>query len=169
MKAAFYKGTRHGWRGIGNRLVRWRTHSAYSHCELVLEAKDGYPPTLTGHWCIGSSATDPIPADSPRRPGKYGGVRLSEIAVTDAAKWDLIDVPDELAGPTLARALPLLGLRYDLRGIFGFALLWTRHRPDRVHCSALIVQSIFELELAHMYHPGQVADLLRLMPRLEPE
>lgn len=162
MKVAFYRSTRHGWRGIGNRLVRWRTNSIYSHCELVLEAADGYPATIDGQWCIGATAADVMPAYSPTRVGGFGGVRGKRIDLSDG-QWDVVDFDQSLAPEALTRAKACLGLRYDLRGIAGFILRWTRHRDNRIHCSALIVWCLFGVKLAEMYSPVMALDLVQTL------
>lgn len=145
MKAAFYTGTRSGWRGIGNVLVRWRLRSQISHCELVFEPGDGVDhlmpqdgqtmlptaqPIDGAHWCASSAAAEPIPRWSKRRPGKTGGVRFKRINVHDPSKWLLVDLGH--AGALFAAEWfrEHEGALYDWQGIVGF-LAWVV--PDKAH------------------------------------
>ena len=143
MKAAFYIGTRSGWRGIGNVLVRWRLRSQISHCELVFEPGDGVDdlmprdgqtmlpttqPVAGEYWCASSSATDPMPTWSPRRAGKSGGVRFKRIDVRDSSKWLLVDVPWADARAAALWFREHQGALYDWQGIIGF-LAWVV--PDK--------------------------------------
>jgi len=138
VKAAFYTGTRSGWRGIGNVLVRWRLRSQISHCELVFEPGDGVDalmphdgktmlptaqPIDGAHWCASSSAAEPIPPWSKRRPGKTGGVRFKRINVHDPSKWLLVDL--DHAGALFAAEWfrEHEGALYDWQAIVGF-LAW---------------------------------------------
>lgn len=143
MKAAFYIGTRSGWRGIGNVLVRWRLRSQISHCELVFEPGDGVDdlmprdgqtmlpttqPVAGEYWCASSSTTDPMPTWSPRRAGKSGGVRFKRIDVRDSSKWLLVDVPWADARAAALWFREHQGALYDWQGIIGF-LAWVV--PDK--------------------------------------
>ena len=143
MKAAFYTGTRGGWRGIGNVLVRWRLRSQISHCELVFEPGDGVDdlmprdgqtmlpttqPVAGEYWCASSSATDPMPTWSPRRAGKSGGVRFKRIDVRDSSKWLLVDVPWADARAAALWFREHQGALYDWQDILGF-LVWVV--PDK--------------------------------------
>ena len=104
VQLALYKG-----RGtLFNRLIRWWTNSAYSHCELVING-----------MCYSSSIRD-------------GGVRGKAMALP-ADKWDLIDLPwadadtcqewfnehaHDKYGFTDLILCQLLGARRDHRGVF---------------------------------------------------
>ena len=87
MKVAFYLGPRRPWYiGIGNVLVRLRLRSQISHCEVVFEPGDGVSdlmPNALGLWCASASASDVIPAWSPRRAGRRGGVRVMRLGEGD--------------------------------------------------------------------------------------
>ena len=149
MKAAFYIGTRSGWRGIGNVLVRWRLRSQISHCELVFEPGDGVDdlmprdgqtmlpttqPVAGEYWCASSSATDPMPTWSPRRAGKSGGVRFKRINVRDASKWRLVDVPWADARRAAQWFVDHQGALYDWQGIVGFIAWPVPDKAGRWSC-----------------------------------
>ena len=149
MKAAFYTGTRSGWRGIGNVLVRWRLRSQISHCELVFEPGDGVDdlmprdgqtmlpttqPVAGEYWCASSSATDPMPTWSPRRAGKSGGVRFKRINVRDASKWRLVDVPWADARRAAQWFVDHQGALYDWQGIVGFIAWPVPDKAGRWSC-----------------------------------
>lgn len=101
MKLASYKGTRAGWQGWFNRLIRWRFSGPYSHSEIVFEPGDGvdnFMPDGTcalspaGElWCGSAVALERLPVWSRYRAGKVGGVRFKRIAL-DPEKWDLLPV-----------------------------------------------------------------------------
>ncbi|WP_025598477.1 hypothetical protein [Burkholderia sp. WSM2230] len=119
MKVAFYKGTRPGLSGIFNRLIRWRTNSPYSHCELVVA------PIDDAHLCASSSLED-------------GGVRFI-VTNLDPARWDVVG---SAIGAVTERAAiewfnDHLGEPYDLAAVFGF-LSRRRHREGHWHCSESI-------------------------------
>lgn len=153
MKLAFYLGTRKPWYiGLGNRLVRLRLRSQISHCELVFEpgddvadllpldapvetAQSSTAPDASGAlWCASSSASDQIPAWSPRRAGRRGGVRFKRINVRDPSKWLLIDVP--WADPRYAALWfkEHQGALYDWQGIVGFVAWPVPGRAERWSC-----------------------------------
>ncbi|MBW9104858.1 hypothetical protein [Paraburkholderia phenoliruptrix] len=119
MKVAFYKGTRPGLSGIFNRLMRWRTNSPYSHCELVLA------PIDDAYLCASSSLED-------------GGVRFV-VTKLDPARWDIVGSG---IGTVAERAAvewfnDHLGEPYNFAAMF--SLLWSRrHREGHWHCSESI-------------------------------
>ena len=98
MKLASYKGTRAGWQGWFNRLIRWRFSGPYSHSEIVFEPGDGVDQVMPDGtcemteagelWCASSVALERLPEWSSYRGGKVGGVRFKRIAL-DPEKWDL--------------------------------------------------------------------------------
>jgi len=117
MKLAFYKGTRPGLSGVMNRIIRWWTHSPYSHCEVVFS--DGA--------CGSASFED-------------GGVRLKTIEMSPD-KWDLIEIDgDEVS----ARNWFMIhyGQGYDVLGLFGF--IWRRGINNRAKwfCSEACAASL---------------------------
>lgn len=101
MLLASYKSTRAGWRGLANRLIRWRLDGQYSHTEVVFEPGDGVdalmpdgdcqPDAGGALWCASSVATERLPAWSHYRAGGIGGVRFKRITL-DPTKWELIAV-----------------------------------------------------------------------------
>ena len=100
MKLASYKGSRSGIYRIGNALIRWRFAGPYSHNEVVFEPGDGVDslmpdktcsPTGDGYWCASSVALETMPAWSPYRAGRTGGVRFKRRPLF-AADFDLIPV-----------------------------------------------------------------------------
>lgn len=98
MLLASYKATRPGLQGLANRAIRLRLRGVYSHSEVVFEPSDGVADLMPDGsaaagadgslWCASSVAAEAMPAHSPRRAGKAGGVRLKRIAL-DEAHWDV--------------------------------------------------------------------------------
>lgn len=104
MQVAFYKGKTR----LFNRLVCWWLRGDYSHCELILDNKDGMSN------CASSSYMD-------------GGVRTKWIAL-DPAHWDVVEVQ----GSRKAALQWLLWHeedRYDILGLLGF--VWRRAYGDQ--------------------------------------
>ena len=141
MLLAFYKSTRPGLQGIANRVIRLRLRSNYSHCEVVFEPEDQVEPWMPDGssasgadgslWCASSVAGEALPAHSPRRAGKTGGVRFKRIAL-NPDHWDVRRVacnPAQAAQWFQDHA----GELYDWQLILGFvswvipqkALRWT--------------------------------------------
>lgn len=94
MKLLSYTGTRPGIAGIGNRLVRWRLSSPYSHSEVMFEPGDGVeylmpdgslePDADGAYWCASASATDVMPNWGDKRcvrAGAKGGIRFKRIVI----------------------------------------------------------------------------------------
>lgn len=134
MKVALYKGTRPGYAGIGNVLVRLRTKSPYSHSEIIFEPSDGpevaalmpdgnLEPDADGAvWCYSATATDKMPdwgPDRNYRAGRTGGTRFKRIKL-DEKNWDIKEAPfaDPVAAAKKARREE--GKAYDWRHIFSF-------------------------------------------------
>ena len=152
MKLAFFTGTRKPWYvGLGNRLVRLRLGSRISHCELVFEPEDGVddlmpldgrtlrPTTnsVSGElWCASSAAAEPIPAFSPRRAGKHGGVRFKRIDLS-GPDWTLVSLDHLDAAQRRAAAVWFKehqGALYDWQGIFGFLAWPIPNKRERWTC-----------------------------------
>lgn len=174
MKAAFYIGTRSGWRGIGNVLVRWRLRSQISHCELVFEPGDGVDhlmpqdgqtmlptaqPIDGAHWCASSAAAEPIPRWSKRRPGKTGGVRFKRINVHDPSKWLLVDLGH--AGALFAAEWfrEHEGALYDWQGIVGFLAWPVPNKADRWTCHEAVGRAL-DIFGAHRLDPASLCEIL---------
>lgn len=131
MKLLSYTGTRPGFAGLGNRLVRIRLNSPYSHTEVMFEPGDDCDeympdgttePDATGAlWCASASATDRMPNWNElrnHRAGKTGGVRFKRIVV-NPANWAVQPFP------FVARDVAywfgcVEGLAYDWRHILSF-------------------------------------------------
>lgn len=131
----FYKG-----RGrIDDRVIRWATRSAYSHCELVFSPS--MPQVGETHHCLSSS-------------GRDGGVRSKDITF-DANKWDFIDIP---WAPSEARIMAARHLyaRYDYPGILlSHVFPLNRHSAHRWFCSELCAYAL-GLPTPHEWSPGRL-------------
>jgi len=143
MRIAFYRGTRPGLAGLGNFLIRRRLSGRYSHSEILFEPgddvdhlmPDGTTAPIDGaYWCASSVAMERLPAWSPRRAGKLGGVRFKRI-VPDPAEWDFSDLPgfDALFAATWAARNA--GTLYDWQLIIGGLAWFVPQKTGRVTCS----------------------------------
>lgn len=73
----------------------------YSHCEMIFEEGDCVtwlmpdgscqPDDDGALWCASSVKDEKLPALSPKRAGKTGGVRFRR-RVIDSANWDIVDI-----------------------------------------------------------------------------
>ena len=134
---AFYRGTG-DW---ADRIVRFATRSAYSHCELIrCETRPKLGMTVE---CLSASRRD-------------GGVRLKRIELVPA-KWCILEVSWAPEG-TWDRAAEKLGAPYEFWSLVTTHLFNFR-RGDRHKwfCSELIAYAL-RLDMPHAYSPG---DLLR--------
>jgi hypothetical protein len=111
MKAAFYKGTHAGLPGQFNRLVRLQDRGPYSHMELVFS--DGISAS--------SSFID-------------GGVRFKWITF-DPAKWDFIDLPDELEDAARWWFSKHEGKAYDYWAVITDAIGFVASSENKWMCS----------------------------------
>lgn len=142
MKLASYHGTRPGILGLGNILIRLRLRGPYSHSEIVFEPGDGVdalmpdgtcaPDADGALWCVSSNGLEHIPAWSPRRHGKRGGVRFKRIVLGD--KWHLRAVQQH---PSVAAAWAVAnqGRLYDWQLVLGFLAWVLPQKNSRVMCS----------------------------------
>ena len=143
MKLASYHGTRAGLMGLGNIAIRLRLRGRFSHSEIVFEPGDGVdslmpdgtcePDADGALWCVSSTGLERLPAWSPRRAGRMGGVRFKRI-VLKPAKWTL-DATD--ADPLFAAqwADENQGRLYDWQLILGFVAWLIPNKRSRVMCS----------------------------------
>lgn len=118
VKIAFYKGTRAGWAGLYNRLVRWFERGKYSHCELVFS--DGISAS--------SSFLD-------------GGVRFKRIEY-DPARWDFVDVPDAMELRARLWFTNHKGAKYDVMGNVRFFFGWMPDNPNKWFCSEAVAAAL---------------------------
>lgn len=143
MRLASYHGTRSGIMGLGNIAIRLRLRGRYSHSEIVFEPGDGVdhlmpdgtcePDADGALWCVSSTSLERLPAWSPRRAGRMGGVRFKRIVLTPT-KWTLDPVQ---ADPLYAAnwAVENQGVLYDWQLIFGFLVWLIPNKRSRVMCS----------------------------------
>ena len=154
MLIASYKHTRPGLQGLFNRIIRLRLRGQYSHSEVVFEPGDGVAHLMPDGsaavgqdgslWCASSVAAEQLPALSPRRAGKSGGVRFKRIAL-DPDHWDLVRVDcDPVAAAQWFKAHE--GELYDWQLILGFVSWVIPQKSQRWTCSesAAVVLGIRE-------------------------
>lgn len=89
MLLATYTGIRPGIQGIGNKAIRWRLGTKYTHSEVLFEPQDNVahlmpdgniePDEFGNYWCASSVFGEKLPKYSLRRAGKTGGVRFKRI------------------------------------------------------------------------------------------
>ncbi len=143
MLIASYKVTRPGMQGIANRVIRLRLRSIYSHCEVVFEPEDQVDQWMPDRsaargadgslWCASSVAAERLPAHTPRRPGRMGGVRFKRI-VLNPDHWDVQRVassPAQAAQWFKAHE----GALYDWQLILGFMSWVIPQKSSRWTCS----------------------------------
>ena len=162
MKLASYIGTRAGIYGLGNILIRLRLRGPYSHSEIVFEPDDGpevaalmpdgsLEPDVNGAlWCCSSVGLERIPAHSPRRPDRLGGVRFKRIKV-HTPKWHLTPLYTD---PIYAAnwAVDNQGKLYDWRLVFGFLVWVLPNKANRYMCNEAALEMMQFLD-AHRFDP----------------
>ncbi len=110
-KAAFYKGTKTGFPGIYNRLVRFIDRGPYSHVEMIFS--DGMSAS--------SSYMD-------------GGVRFKRIDF-DPEHWDFIELPAEKEAEARRWFRDRIGSGYDLAGNMHFVFGPVPESKNKWFCS----------------------------------
>ncbi len=149
MQLASYKSTRPGLQGVANRVIRLRLRGQYSHNEVVFEAGDGVdhlmpdgtcqPDASGALWCASSVAAERLPAHSPRRAGRMGGVRFKRIQL-NPAHWDVVRYHrDPLAAAQHIKRLE--GSLYDWQLILGFVSWLIPQKASRNTCSELCAEA----------------------------
>jgi hypothetical protein len=136
MRAAFYKATRPGWRGIYSWLVRKVDRGPYSHCELIF-----------GDGLSGSASW------------MDGGVRAKRIEY-DAGKWDFIELPDHLEAEARLWFGKHDGQGYDLLGNLRFVWWLVRESQKDWFCSEAMAAALGHLE-PWRHGPNGLAAVLR--------
>lgn len=127
MQLALYKG--HG--DLFDTLIRLRTGSIYSHCELVING-----------CCYSSSPRD-------------GGVRAKQIDL-DSGNWDLIEIDDRRAGLVLSFFELTQGAKYDWTGaVIGRGLGVRIESRSRWFCSEWCAAAL-GLEKAWRFTPARL-------------
>jgi hypothetical protein len=115
---ASYKGTRPGFQGLFNRIVRARTRGIYSHTEVLFS--DGVSAS--------SSFLD-------------GGIRFKRIEYKDD-KWDLQPLPAHLEASARAFFEARVGKAYDYWSNFQIAFGFAPNSTDKWMCSEAAMDSL---------------------------
>lgn len=115
---AFYKGTPKGFKGIFNRLIRWKTKSIYSHCEMVFS--DGL--------CASSSYMDK-------------GVRFKYIDLS-SENWDFVELPEQWEKQAREWFIRHEKEEYDLWGNLHFIFKEVKVRNNKWFCSEACAASL---------------------------
>lgn len=118
MKLAFYHGPRSGWWKLVTWLVRWRTRGRFDHVEVIFS--DG----------ITASASI-----------SHGGIKFIADKDHSYTDWVIVDLAHDEA-----RARRWFekhqGAAFDLWGVLGFLLGFTRGHDDRWFCSEAVAAAI---------------------------
>ncbi len=132
---ASYKGTRSGWMGLMNRVIRFFTKSDYSHSEI----------------CLGNPFNSPV--DCLSSSGTEGGVRIKRMQLS-SAKWDLIALPNVDESAVWKFFSENRGRPYDLIGTVRTVLPFVgREHPAKWFCSEVCAAVMGHTEPWRM-HPG---------------
>lgn len=132
VKIAFYKG-----RGdIIDSVIRWRTHSHVSHCEMVVD-----------DVCYSSSQRD-------------GGVRAKQIDLGNG-KWLVLAVPLTRPDTVMSLFENTRGDRYDWKGaVVGQGLAARAHDAGKWFCSEWCACAMGFPE-SWRYSPGLLLSVIR--------
>lgn len=132
---ASYKGTRPGFKGVHNRLIRWATKSAYSHTEI----------------CIGDPFVGPVYCLS--SVGREGGVRIKRMQLSPA-KWDVIELPSVKQESVWAFLFEHDKADYDHIGTVRSLLPFVgREHPHKWFCSE-VAAAVIGIKEPWRMHPG---------------
>lgn len=138
---AFYKGTRPGFQGLYNILVRWWTRSPYTHCEMIFS--DGLSAS--------SSFLD-------------GGVRFKEITY-NPEHWDIVELPSELEQSARNWFIQHEGDSYDVIGNIGFVVGSVDDSKRKWFCSEVIMAALGVTEPGK-FSPSTAMPVARLVVEL---
>lgn len=138
---ALYKGKKSG-KGVKVKLARltdWTirkiTRGQYSHCEIAID--------LGGKFeCYSASLRD-------------GGVRRKLIYLTPD-KWDLIELPENVAQQARDLYRQTLGAKYDVWGVFGVVLKCHSGSLKKWFCSEWCAK-VLKLTHPAQYSPNDLA------------
>ena len=143
MLLASYTSTRPGLQGLANRIIRLRLRGVYSHTEVVFQPGDGVddlmpdgscaPDAQGALWCASSVAAERMPAHSPRRAGRMGGVRFKRI-VLDPAHWHFVPYQRDARAAATWFAVRA-GALYDWQMVLGFLAWAVPHKASRYTCA----------------------------------
>ena len=134
MKIAFYKHNKN----FVSKLVKWWTHGDYSHCELIIQEKDGL-------YLCGSVI-----------PFKRIELVWKQLKTE---QWDIIDCP---IGNSLHAQIffeKIVGLKYDYLGLLGFIFRRGQQLDHRWFCSEAIAAAI-GLKNPWRYCPNTLFDII---------
>jgi hypothetical protein len=181
MKLAFYKGNQphsENSQFFDKAICLW-TRSPYSHVEMIFDASE---------WPRGMLAAEVEKQGKTIQPGdplnwpyirlcfssspRDGGVRFKWIDI-DPAQWDVREFPMPGVNDLnlIDAAAPLVGLKYDWFGIFGFVLPFGEHNDADRFCSEVCLDVIqkfgdFRQYKAWEVSPGQLSDFIgQLAPK----
>lgn len=163
MKLASYIGTRKGFMGVGNILIRLRLGGSESHTEIMFEPGDGVdhlmpdgtcePDENGAYWHFSSVGLERMPEYN-RRAGKLGGMRFKRI-VPDL-KW--VHDPTQ-ADPLFAatKAKEMDGKLYDWQAVCRYVLWIIPNKLSRGMCSevAAVLLGIPD-EDAYLFDPRTI-------------
>ncbi len=131
---AFYKG--HG--RLFERVIRWVTRSAFSHCEILRSLPER--PDAKFEARAWSSS------------GRDGGVR-EKVILFKPGNWEFVCVPWSDGG-AVDRIIAEIGDPYDYLGLIASqALNLRRHRRDQWFCSEICAHAL-GLSAPQEFSPG---------------
>ena len=143
---ALYKGHKDG-KGAKVQLARltdWAvrkiTHGQYSHCEIAIDLGGGKFECYSASW-------------------RDGGVRCKLIHL-QPEKWDLIELPETVAGQARALYRKTLGAKYDTWGVFATVLPRVQGSRDKWFCSEWCAAALGLLQ-PEKYSPNSLAKLFQ--------
>jgi hypothetical protein len=161
MKLLGYKKNASGFKGLIDRLIRFRLSIKYKHTQFRLEAKyshveilfepndcvDEYLPDKISnpkngaYWCASSSGMDIMPKYSIKRQGEIGGVRFKRIN-PNPRKWDIIDISDKDAVKAVQIFNKYEGCSYDYKLALSYLVFFIKQSPDKMICSEICAEAL---------------------------
>lgn len=143
---ALYKGKKGGQSPkalalrLGDWVVRKATDGQYSHCEIAIDLGGGKFECYSASW-------------------RDGGVRCKSIHL-QPEKWDLIELPETVAGQARALYRKTLGAKYDTWGVFATVLPHVKGNRTRWFCSEWCAMAL-GLQQPEKYSPNSLAKLFQ--------